>query len=115
MRASLFVLLLAAALAPGAASATAHGRVRLVASAPLVVRGTGFAAHEKVVLTVRSGSVTRVAAVRSSATGGFTAEFVHGLPAQRCGTSITVRAVGSRGDVVAWKTPQQECGTQLAP
>jgi hypothetical protein len=115
MRAFVVISLLALALVSAAAASTGHGRVRVLTSAPLLVRGTGFKAHEQVVVTVRSGAVTRVARVTSSATGAFTAQFVRGLPAQHCGSSIAVRAVGSLGDTVAWKSPQQECGTQLGP
>ncbi len=114
VRALLLAVLVAALLAPAAGSATRRGHVRLVTFSPLAVRGTGFKAHEKVVVTATAGSESRVATVNASAAGAFTARFTRALPAVHCGV-IAITAVGANGDEATWKTPQQVCGTQPGP
>ncbi|MGZ4289459.1 MAG: hypothetical protein ACXVQQ_01185 [Gaiellaceae bacterium] len=114
MRVMLLSWVFLALLVPVAASATGRSHVRLMTFSPLVVRGTGFKAHEEVVVTVRSGSASRVARVNSSATGTFTARFARTLPGAAC-RGVAVSAVGALGDRAAWKSPPQVCGTPLAP
>jgi hypothetical protein len=90
-------LLIAAALCLAlAAPAVAGSRPRLavVASSPVTVRGTGFIAHERVRVSVRTATRTVVQSARASAAGAFTVRFA----AVRLGPCATIGATGSRGD-----------------
>jgi len=81
---------------------------------PLVVRGTGFEARERIVVTVRSGPIARTATARSEPDGGLAVRFASAFPRPRCGT-LTVTAVGGRGDRASWTSPARMCGGPLRP
>jgi hypothetical protein len=90
----LSVLLAAVAASTPAAASTANGpRLGLVDQRPLIVRGTGFIAGERVVVRLAAGRAwTRSAVARS--TGAFSVRFAASLTdCQR----FTVRAVGDLG------------------
>lgn len=114
MKAWILGLLLVAALVPVTALAAGRTHVRLTGLSPLAVRGTGFHARERVVVTVRAGTQTLVVRTTSSATGAFTARFARTLPGRMC-DGLVVTAVGARGDKAAWKAPPSVCGTLLGP
>lgn len=110
----LATVLVLSALLPAAALAAGRSHVRVTGLAPLVVRGTGFQARERVVVTVRSGTHTLATQTTSTTTGAFTARFDEKLPARVC-EGLAVTAVGARGDRAAWKAPPAVCGTLLGP
>jgi hypothetical protein len=100
-----------AALLPGLAPAAAgsHARVSLADRSPLMVKGTSFRAHERVVVTVTAG--TRfVRTVTATRTGAFVARFASTATVKNdCGVSLSILAVGNRGSVASVKIPGKEC------
>jgi hypothetical protein len=91
-QACLAVLLLLAVVA-SAAAASSSPSLRLVDRAPVTVRGSGFAAGERV--TVVLSSVTRVSrAVHAGAGGGFVVRFPRSLG--RC-ARYSLQAYGATG------------------
>jgi hypothetical protein len=92
------MLALCGTLAAGAAAARDSGpRLAIVRAAPLTVHGTGFAATERVRLTVRTTTRTVARSVRAGTGGEFTVRFVGVRIAGRCGEAA-ITAVGARGD-----------------
>jgi len=95
-------------LAPGAAEGDAAGRftphLKLLATAPPVVRGTAFRAHERVrlVLRRRVGQPT-IGHARSDSSGSFVATFA-GVRVNRCG-GFSIVATGSEGSRAALLSP----------
>jgi hypothetical protein len=89
--------LLAAALClllAAPAVAGARPRLVLVRGAPVTVRGTGFAARERVRVTVRTATRTIARSARTNGDGVFTVRFA-GVGLGACGA---VAATGARGD-----------------
>jgi hypothetical protein len=95
MAAASVLLVLAAGAAEGGASRSAP-HLKLLATAPPVVRGTAFRAHERVrlVLRRRVGQPTIGHASADSA-GSFVATFA-GIRVNRCG-GFSIVATGSEG------------------
>jgi hypothetical protein len=110
------ILVAAALLAvvPASAQAIRHGHVRLTATSPATVHGTGFYAGERVTVTVRGGSTVMRKSVMSTGEGAFTVRFGRAAPAAGC-RGLGISAVGSRGDRADWKTAPAPCGTLLGP
>jgi hypothetical protein len=89
----------------GVASAATRPALRLVsASDPVIVKGTGFRAKERVRVTVKvaTPATTWRRNVVTTRTGSFRA-VIDAAPAGRCG--LNVRATGSRGSVATLKLP----------
>jgi hypothetical protein len=89
----------------GVASAATRPALRLVsASDPVVVKGTGFRAKERVQVTVKvpMPSATWRRSVVTTRTGAFRA-VIDASPTGRCG--LNVRATGSRGSIATLKLP----------
>ena len=109
MRGLLFLALLVAAVLPLTAPAsTPRARVWVPDRSPLVVRGSGFAAHERVVVSVSAGS-RLVHTVAATAAGAFLTRWtVAAAPKAGC-ASIFVKAVGNRGTVATYKVAGIEC------
>jgi hypothetical protein len=91
---------------PSLAGGASRAKVRIVTAAPLVVRGSGFKAHEHVRVTASPGGVRRVVA---RANGTFRAAFPGAV--DRC-LGLSIRAVGTRGDDATLKLPQVACPPQ---
>ena len=91
---------------PSIAGGASRAKVRIVTVSPLVVRGTGFNAHERVRVTASPGGVRRQV---SSANGTFRATFA--APVDRC-MGLSVSAVGVRGDDASLKLPAVACAPQ---
>src|SRR4051812_25020917 len=72
----------------------ARPRLAIVRASPVTVRGTGFVAHERVRLTVRTATRTVVRSTRAGANGAFTVR----LAGIRLGPCGAIAAAGSRGD-----------------
>jgi hypothetical protein len=91
------MLALSGALAAGAAATGgSEPKLTIVRAAPLTVRGTGFAASERVRLTIRATTRTVVRSVRAGTGGAFTLR-VPCVRIWRCGDA-PITAVGTRGD-----------------
>ena len=101
--------LLAAALVastPGESAVTAQPSMKLVRAKPLTLRGTGFAAGEKVRVVLRV-SVTTTKRVTATGRGAFVVAF-HGAAYNRC-SGLTAFAVGSRGSRARLVRPAPVC------
>jgi hypothetical protein len=98
---------LVALLVPSAAIARAPAKVWIADRSPLVIRGSGFKAHERVTLTVRMATKQvfhRVATRR----GTFVVTLSTGTIKFGCNT-MTVQAVGAAGTRAALKIPGIDC------
>jgi hypothetical protein len=97
----LALVALAASLcaAPGFA-ATRTAQVRVTNISPVVVRGTGFVARERVTVTV-SAKTSRTRVVTATAAGSLVARFAH-FTIGRC-DAYAVKAKGSAGSRAFWK------------
>src|SRR3954453_24153927 len=82
------LLAVVAVALPTRAAGTQQAEVRIMTMSPLVVRGTGFKAHERVRVTAAPGGVRRVVA-RSN--GSFRAAFAKSI--DRC-VGLSVVATG---------------------
>lgn len=102
-----------AALATPVASSGADGKatLRFVRLAPVTVRGAHFLPREAVRVTLRAGSTERVRTTRTLPSGRFTVDFGLLREKDRCGTVITLVAVGGRGDRAVYRLPPRECTT----
>lgn len=91
--------------APAAqAAATRAPAVRLTAVAPVTIRGTGFAALERVSVALTRNGRTTLRRTRASRRGTFTVRF--GLLAlEPCRGTIVVRATGFCGSRAALRRP----------
>lgn len=109
MRFLLLLALLAAAVIPlGAPASTARARVWVPDRSPLVVRGAGFAAHERVVVTLSAG--TRfVHTAYTSAVGSFVTRWTSTAAVKAGCNALFVRAAGNRGTVATYKVAAIEC------
>lgn len=107
------LLLLALVPAGAAVDTTASGkaRLRLLDSTPVKIRGTGFAAGERVVVRVIGlAGLTRKRTI-AGAKGGWTLTFPN-LAYDRCG-GLIVNAVGNEGSRAGLKLPQPLCPPPL--
>src|SRR5436190_22621136 len=86
----------AALVFAGAALADSPPRVRIAASAPLRLDGSGFVAAEKVAVEVEYRGDTYLSRARASEAGTFTATFA-AVRITRCGHDVGIRATGNRG------------------
>ena len=100
--AALVAFVLSAALAAGA---TTRPSLRVVDGSPLVVRGTGFAAGERVVVTVAARGTVRTRRLAAGAAGAFTVRFDLTLPC----SGAFVRAVGARSGTVRVLPSPRHC------
>jgi hypothetical protein len=92
-----------------AAVPTTRPSIRIVSMAPLTVRGTHFAARERVRVTFRTSVDAPVVTVRATAAGTFTTATPVGLTYDRCSTPLFVSAAGASGDHVVLKVPLRLC------
>jgi hypothetical protein len=104
---------LSIALAGGGAGAVSAQKpapqLRVTKIDPLEVRGSHFRVRERVRVTVVYGELQRARVVRASRIGSFTTAFPT-VSVEKCGGSITVRAVGARGSRAATQlTPPSIC------
>jgi len=104
----ILALLLLAALAPSLAPAgSLRARVWLADRSPLVVHGTGFAAAERVSVTV-TGAGRLVRTVTATRSGAIVARWA-AVPAKAGCAALFIRAAGARGTVVTAKVAGIEC------
>jgi len=98
---------LVALVVPAAAIARAPAKVWIADRSPLVVRGSGFRAHERVTVTVRMSTrevFHRIATRR----GTFVVTVPAGTIKLGCNT-MTIQAVGAAGTRAALKVPGIDC------
>jgi hypothetical protein len=107
-RIALFVLVLGLAASLAAAATGRQARVAVTDRSPLTVRGSGFKAFERVVVTISSG--TRVTARRTATASGAFVVRLQVAPGGKLGCdALVVRATGSLGTRVSTKVPGIEC------
>jgi hypothetical protein len=95
---------IAALLLPLQASGAGGPRLRIAEPSPLAVRGSGFAALERVTVTAVKPRGTLVRAVVATRAGTFIARFA--ASADWCGGVREIRAVGRQGSNAAvWVKP----------
>jgi hypothetical protein len=106
----LLLAVVLAALVPGIAPAAgSHARVWLAGQGPLVVKGTSFRAHERVVVTL-TAPVRLARTVTATRTGAFVARFAAGLTPVKSGCLfVRIRAVGNRGSAASYTSAPIEC------
>ena len=105
----LAILLTLAALVFAASSASAlRARVWLVKASPVRVSGSGFAAHERVNVTLTAGKAKLRKTVTATLGGRFTAAW-RGSIAGGCHSTIIV-ARGSSGRTALWREVANDCG-----
>jgi hypothetical protein len=114
VRAVLGAAICAAILAAGAAGGvTSAPKLSVPDTAPFTVRGVGFKALERVVVTVSSGAARKRTTVTGTA-GTFTITFT-GVDVGSCDPYV-VRALGTKGSKAAVRhTVQEQCGAQPTP
>lgn len=95
------VLALAALAAAPSPAAGAHARLAVIAAHPVTVRGTGFAARERVRIVLRSPPDRVVRVARADESGRVTVAFAH-VALDRCSTSSIV-ATGAQGSRATWR------------
>lgn len=107
MRRALIIVCAALVLVPSLAAASgSRARVWISDRSPLAVRGSGFKAHEHVVVTAVAGG-RFVRSVNAGPGGGFVARW-SSVSKLGCVT-IVVRAVGNRGSIANYKVAGIEC------
>ena len=106
---ALLVLVLALAVPLAAvAAASRQARVAVTDRSPLTVRGTGFKAFERVLVTISAD--TRVTARRTATANGAFVVRVQVAPGGKLGCeALVVRATGSLGTRATTKVPGIEC------
>jgi hypothetical protein len=115
---AVLVIVVASTAIAVAVVATAHGRtapkLQILDRSPLVVRGTGFASRERVVVTVDVAGERTRRRVIATFRGSFTARF-EDIELDAC-TGATLLATGRRSDIVRLKISLRECpGPTLDP
>jgi hypothetical protein len=104
------LVLIGLVTASTAAASSPHLRITTVS--PLTLRGNGFAANERVRVTV-SAEISATRRVLTGSGGGFVARFPT-ITFGYCTASI-IRAVGSTGDTAVIRIAAPECPQPLTP
>lgn len=115
MRVVLALIAVALATLPEA-SGTAPARpvLRLVDSAPVVLRGSHFLPRERVLVRLTVGELKRAKNVRATAAGRFSAVF-SSVSYDRCAAHLSAVATGRGGSRASLKLPQPACPPPLSP
>jgi hypothetical protein len=92
------IVVLAAALALAAAANASGARptLGLLDLTPVKVSGVHFLPGERVLVTLRAGTATRIRKIRASTRGAFTVNFGKLKDKDRCSGPVRLSAVGSR-------------------
>jgi hypothetical protein len=106
MRRALVAVSLLALAAP--ASAAVGPSVKLASEHPVVVRGSGFAPNDRVVVKVSKARLALKRTVVTSVRGAFATRWARNLPTA-CGTT-RVTAVGTSGRHATWLAVADDCG-----
>jgi hypothetical protein len=97
------------AASPAAAAAPPAASITLGLTSPLTVRGTHFAAHERIRISFRTSAPLAAVVVRATAAGTFIAAAPAGLTYDRCSAPLVVSAVGASGDRALLRMPPRLC------
>ncbi len=109
VRRFLALAVLLATLAPSLALAgSLRARVWVADRSPLVVRGSGFGAAERVTITI-TGAGRYVRKVTATRSGAIVAHWSTGTNAKAVCSPLFVRAVGARGTTATVKVAAIEC------
>jgi hypothetical protein len=106
---TLSLALLLAVCAVATADAKAPPKLRLADTQPVVIRGIGFKALERVTVTTVVDGARHVRLVRSTRAGGFVATFATIAQLDPCGSSFRAYAMGARGDKASLTVGQRAC------
>jgi hypothetical protein len=106
---TLSLALLVAVCVIATADAKTPPKLRLADTQPVVVRGTGFKALERVTVTSVVEGARHVRVVRSTRTGGFVATFSTIVRLDPCNSSFRAFATGARGDKASLTVGQRAC------
>src|SRR4051812_8718905 len=110
----LLILIVTALLSVQTAAATQQRtRIFIADESPLVVRGTGFKALERVTVTVTHGKAVFRRAATASSTGVVVARWKVSMPTTCASTFVL--AVGSQGSRATYKTVANDCAQPKAP
>jgi hypothetical protein len=97
-------------LVPAVATARiAKARVWVSVESPLIVRGSGFRAHEHVTVKVSVSGERFTRAVTASGVGSFVARWAGSAGGSGGCVSVFVRAVGDRGSTAVWQSVANDC------
>jgi len=102
------------ALAPGAQAEPLRASLQLLDTTPVVVRGAGFGAAERVTVRASVGGRVATKQVVARTAGRFTVRFPGLSVGDRCTDAVFLSAVGNRGSRAAYKLPMPQCPPPLA-
>jgi hypothetical protein len=105
----LSLALLVAVCAIATADAKTAPKLRLADTQPVVVRGTGFRALERIKVTTVVNETRHVRVVHSTGTGGFVATFTTIARLDPCSSSFRAYATGAQGDKASLTVGQRAC------
>lgn len=111
MRTSSLAVVVVVALvsvSPALGDVSGEAKVRMLDPAPLTLKGVGFAAQERIRLTVSLGERTLVRKLVARTTGTFLVRFPTATY-DRCSGELSVKAVGSRGSGASWTLVPLDC------
>ena len=109
MRRALIALCAVGVLVPSLATASGpRARVWVSDQSPFAVSGSGFKAHEHIVVTATAGRRFEHA-VTAGTGGGFVARWTSNAVAKSGCLSITIKAIGNRGSVATYKSAGAGC------
>lgn len=91
------------------AARTDSARLRVVATDPVKVVGTGFHASERVRVVARYSGHTAAVRLRATRAGRFTAVIANATLYDPCNDTLRVTAAGSMGTRAEVKLPQRQC------
>jgi len=95
------------------AAPVAHSQsasIRISHAAPLALKGVQFVGGETLRVVVKLGGKRAVRRITVDADGGFLARFPS-FRVARCGPTLSVSAIGSKGSKVSWDLNQVSCGS----
>jgi hypothetical protein len=110
----LALLLLVAGVLAVPATAAAQPTVRFASLVPVSVRGAHFVPGEHVRVTLLAGKTRKARTATATARGVFTLAFGTIAHEDRCSGSMSLVALGARGDRAVYKLPQLACPVQGA-
>jgi hypothetical protein len=108
------VYLTVVAVAPASATAPRPSVTFASLTPGVKVRGAHFRPRERVKVTLRVTSLTRVRSARASAAGRFVVDFGALARSRRCGGPLTIVAVGAGGERAFRALPPIECPAPVA-
>jgi hypothetical protein len=88
--------------------------LRLVDSTPIVLRGSHFRAHERVLVRLTVSELERARNVRANAAGSFTVTYAS-VSFDRCSADFSAVATGRSGSRASVKLAQLACPPPLSP